>query len=627
MSGNIVSSTSSYLDRKTPGVYITEIDAFGTGIVGVATAVPIFIGYTEFAADPVTGKPLYNKAVPVSSMMEYSQSFGGAAPAGFAVTLAGNPSPSSGSASGSSSSGTADAIVPDFKADFNDGTSVKSTGFLLNSTAIPGENSSFNLYWALMAFFDNGGSDCFVVSVDSYYGPPKSYPTTAPAAGSTVFLNTISPDELMGGIDAAGLIRGPTMTVVPEACLLATSDGATITPQSGYGDIVQHMLSQASVLQDRVAIMDPPGVTFADTKQLLASAQTGLSEQIAPAIASASYGAVYAPAINASVISPDSILYTNIAGTDGSEENQTINNILTTQAAQLYEYADPETKSGGQLASVQAAIATAFPAVASTPTPTPAPTPAPAPTPTPTPAASSPYSLDASGYPAQAATQSLADWQLGLDNFLLTTLPVFKQIETLIAASMNVLPASGFAAGVWAASDARNGVWNAPANVALSAAVSPYYAMTDAEQAGYNVPVNGQAINIVRAQPSRGNVVWGARTFDGNSNDYRYIQVRRTLIYIEQSIQQALAPYVFAPNDSLTWSTVSAAISSFLTDLWQRGGLMGDKPSNAFTVSVGLGTTMTAQNVLDGYMIVAVTLQLIHPAEFIELTFTQTMGS
>jgi phage tail sheath protein FI len=151
--------------------------------------------------------------------------------------------------------------------------------------------------------------------------------------------------------------------------------------------------------------------------------------------------------------------------------------------------------------------------------------------------------------------------------------------------------------------------------------------MSDAEQGGFNVPTNGEAINIIRAQPSRGNVVWGARTLDGNSLDYRYIQVRRTLIYVEQSIKLALQPYVFAANDSLTWSTVIAAVSSFLTSLWQGGGLMGAKPSDAFTVSCGLGTTMTSQNVLDGYMIVAVTLQMIHPAEFIELTFTQTMGS
>ena len=66
-------------------------------------------------------------------------------------------------------------------------------------------------------------------------------------------------------------------------------------------------------------------------------------------------------------------------------------------------------------------------------------------------------------------------------------------------------------------------------------------------------------------------------------------------------------------------------ISGFLTALWNEGGLMGDKASDAFTVQCGLGSTMTAQDVLDGYMIVQVTLQMIRPAEFIELTFKQTM--
>ena len=149
--------------------------------------------------------------------------------------------------------------------------------------------------------------------------------------------------------------------------------------------------------------------------------------------------------------------------------------------------------------------------------------------------------------------------------------------------------------------------------------------MSDAEQGGFNVPTNGMAIDVLRMQPGRGTVVWGARTLDGNSPDCRYIQVRRTLIYVQQSIKTALQSYVFAANDATTWATVTASVSSFLTGLWQQGGLMGSKASDAFTVSCGLGSTMTPQDVLDANMIVAVTLQMIHPAEFIELTFTQAM--
>jgi phage tail sheath protein FI len=71
--------------------------------------------------------------------------------------------------------------------------------------------------------------------------------------------------------------------------------------------------------------------------------------------------------------------------------------------------------------------------------------------------------------------------------------------------------------------------------------------------------------------------------------------------------------------------TVTGMISNFLTSLWAQGGLMGDKASDAFTVQCGLGSTMTGEDILNGYMIVSVTLQMVHPAEFIELTFKQTM--
>jgi uncharacterized protein len=114
-----------------------------------------------------------------------------------------------------------------------------------------------------------------------------------------------------------------------------------------------------------------------------------------------------------------------------------------------------------------------------------------------------------------------------------------------------------------------------------------------------------------------------SRTLDGNSNDY--IQVRRTLIYIEQSIRNALQPFVFAPNTGQTWATVVSTVSGLLTTVWSQGGLLGATAAEAFTVQCGLGSTMTSTDVLEGWMIVQVTLAVIRPAEFIELTFKQMM--
>jgi phage tail sheath protein FI len=178
-------------------------------------------------------------------------------------------------------------------------------------------------------------------------------------------------------------------------------------------------------------------------------------------------------------------------------------------------------------------------------------------------------------------------------------------------------------AGVWAGNDAATGVWHAPANISLVGVSQALCAMSDEDQAGFNVPANGQATNMLRDRAGLGTWVWGARTLDGNSLDFRYISTRRTLIYVEQSVKAALQRFVFAANDAATWSSAVSLITNFLTGLWQSGGLKGAKPEDAFSVRCGVGSTMTPDDVLTGDMIVAVTLAPVRPAEFLELTFTQ----
>lgn len=117
--------------------------------------------------------------------------------------------------------------------------------------------------------------------------------------------------------------------------------------------------------------------------------------------------------------------------------------------------------------------------------------------------------------------------------------------------------------------------------------------------------------------------MWGARTLDGNSSEWRYVNIRRTAIMLEQSIKAALDPFVFKPNTAPTWKTVKSMIENFLNGLWKQGALAGASPEDAYGVDVGLGTTMTGADVQAGCMNVVVKVSLLRPAEFIVLSFQQ----
>jgi hypothetical protein len=98
------------------------------------------------------------------------------------------------------------------------------------------------------------------------------------------------------------------------------------------------------------------------------------------------------------------------------------------------------------------------------------------------------------------------------------------------------------------------------------------------------------------------------------------------MTFLEQSCKLAAQAYVFQPNDKNTWTAVTAMIGSFLTSVWKEGGLQGATPSDAFSVACGLGTTMTSDDILNGFMNVTVKVAVVRPAEFIVLTFQQQMA-
>jgi phage tail sheath protein FI len=135
----------------------------------------------------------------------------------------------------------------------------------------------------------------------------------------------------------------------------------------------------------------------------------------------------------------------------------------------------------------------------------------------------------------------------------------------------------------------------------------------------------GKSVNAIRPFIGLGTLVWGARTLAGNDNEWRYINVRRFFIFVEESVKKATSQFVFEPNDANTWVKVQGMIENFLTTQWRQGALQGSKPELAFYVAVGLGKTMTALDILEGRLIIEIGMAAVRPAEFIILRFSHIM--
>jgi phage tail sheath protein FI len=188
------------------------------------------------------------------------------------------------------------------------------------------------------------------------------------------------------------------------------------------------------------------------------------------------------------------------------------------------------------------------------------------------------------------------------------------------------LPPSSAVAGAFASVDRDRGVWKAPANVGLAYVTGPAKKLTEDENDGLNVdPQSGKSINAIRAFTGKGTLIWGSRTLAGNSNEWRYVPVRRLFNYIEESVKKATSFAVFEPNNAMTWLKLRSMVESFLDNLWRQGALAGGKSEDAYFVQVGLGTTMTSQDILDGKLIIKIGIAAVRPAEFIILEFTHKL--
>ncbi|RZN35499.1 MAG: phage tail sheath family protein [Methanophagales archaeon ANME-1-THS] len=182
------------------------------------------------------------------------------------------------------------------------------------------------------------------------------------------------------------------------------------------------------------------------------------------------------------------------------------------------------------------------------------------------------------------------------------------------------VPPGGFVAGIYARSDQERGVHKAPANEVVRGASDVEFKLTKGEQD----ILNPRGVNCIRAFPGRGIRVWGARTTSSDTL-WKYINVRRLFLYLEESIEEGTQWVVFEPNDEKLWARVKQTITQFLTRVWKDGALMGTTPEEAFFVKCDR-TTMTQDDIDNGRLIVVIGVAPVKPAEFVIFRIAQWAG-
>ena len=182
---------------------------------------------------------------------------------------------------------------------------------------------------------------------------------------------------------------------------------------------------------------------------------------------------------------------------------------------------------------------------------------------------------------------------------------------------LKLIPPGGHVAGVYARSDIERGVHKAPANEVLRGIVSLQFPVSK----GIQDLLNPRGVNCLRAFTGRGIRIWGARTVSSDPL-WKYVNVRRLFLYLEESIEEGTQWVVFEPNDQRLWARVKQSVSDFLTRVWKDGALMGTTPQEAFFVKCD-ETTMTPDDIDNGRLIVLIGVAPVKPAEFVIFRIAQ----
>jgi len=428
---------------------------------------------------------------------------------------------------------------------------------------------NYLLYRSMLLFFQNGGGPCYIVSVGGYK-------------------DDIEADRLQKAVGLLIKEQEPTMVVIPETVLLSEANSISVQ-QTALAHCGGKMKSRVAILdiwggyKDR---QDPSGDPIGKFRDALG-------------INYLDYATAYYPWVNTTIVQDKELSFENIANKD------VLQGLLRSEAGDL----GASTKEQQQQAAIDSITSWDGGPKAAKPKDEKA-----------------KDEKGAGGESPAAESDDDADAQKSLlGKSLLAMSPLYGSILGALKNQLNLLPPGPAMAGIYTMVDNSRGVWKAPANVSLSAVVSPAVNISHDDQEDLNVTTQGKSINAIRSFIGEGTLVWGARTLDGNSLDWRYVNVRRTMIMLEESVRLATKAYVFEPNNANTWVTIKSMIRNFLTGIWKRGGLAGAVPDDAFSVHVGLGETMTSEDILEGILRVTVLVAVSRPAEFIEITFQQQM--
>jgi len=572
-------------NMKTPGVYILEKNAFPNSVVEVATAVPAFIGYTEKAVN--SGLDLTLKPWRITSMAEFHQYFGygpltpsegdpysrfklaklSAPPAPAAATPGATSAPA---AAATPAPTAAPGPAPEIKPFASRDVVTLNVGG--DKYTLTQSGGFYLLYLSMLHFFQNGGGPCYIVSVGGYSRDDGIQ------IDESLFEKAL--EELTKELE-------PTMIVMPEAVLLKDSECAKLQ--------VAALMHCGNVMKNRVAILD----VWEGYQERNAPANVIDKFRNALGTNYLAFGAAYYPWVNTAIVAERDLSYINIGADDDEGNRATLATALKAEAARAMlgpkaakYYSTDAGFTRPEVPKEDKAAVDRFDQLVK--------------------------QIDTIPQ-AKDVDRSL------LARSLATTSPFYNAVMGEMAKRLNVLPPSPAMAGIYTMVDNARGVWKAPANVSLNSVISPTVPISSEQQEDLNVTPQGKSINAIRSFKGEGTLVWGARTLDGNSLDWRYINVRRTMIMLEESVRLAAKSMVFEPNVANTWITMKSMISNFLTGIWKRGGLAGAVPEDAFSVHVGLGETMTPDDILEGILRVTVLVAISRPAEFIEITFQQQM--